>query len=222
MTDAKTFRRETRKREIRAARVANAEDAIGDLEPGAEIFILTFGQFSLIDAVTALLKKTGPADVVLSTWTAGHADLTTAGDLLERAEIKSFRLIVDSSFINRKPDWCRRMMTIFGPECVRTWRGHAKFAVIRNDRWTLAVRTSMNLNTNPRLENLEISDDPEFAAFLWDVVDTFFAEQSEGVGLEFEDWRLPELAGLETIDKPAVRTGKASAGARPRTERRLG
>jgi hypothetical protein len=35
MTDAKTFRRETRKREIRAARVANAEDAIGEIwNPG--------------------------------------------------------------------------------------------------------------------------------------------------------------------------------------------
>jgi len=205
--EAKAFRRAAKKREIRMARKANAATAIGELKPGAEIFVLTYGQFSLIEAIDALLEQTGPAEVVLSTWTAGHADLTKSAKLLEAAAITRFRLIVDSSFLNRKPEWCAHMLKVFGEDCIRVWRGHAKFAVIRNEKWNLAVRTSMNLNTNPRLENLEISDDPEFSGFLWDVVESHF--QDEAPGYDHEEWRLPELSEMrDTVDPVQIEMGE--------------
>lgn len=68
--DARTLRREKRARSIRVAKQGRARDAIGALTPGCEIYILTFGQFSLIHALTAILEQTGPADVNVSTWTA--------------------------------------------------------------------------------------------------------------------------------------------------------
>ena len=113
---AKTIRRDRAKRDIRAVRALNACDAIGDLTPGCEIFILTYGQFSLIDAIAALLKKTGPADVIMSTWTAGPEDLTTCANLLDGATITSFRMMVDRSFLTRQPGYCRRMIDLFGLE----------------------------------------------------------------------------------------------------------
>ena len=51
-----------------------------------------------------------------------------------------------------------------------------KFAIIRNERWNLAIRTSMNLNPNPRLENFEISDDAELAGFFSRIVENVFKE----------------------------------------------
>lgn len=218
MTSAKTIRREQKAREVKAAKAANASDAIGDLEPGCEVFILTYGQFSLIDAIAALLKKTGPAEVILSTWTAGHTDLTTCANLLSGSEITSFRMMVDRSFLTRQPGYCRRMIELFGTDCLRTWRAHAKFAIIKNDKWTLAVRTSMNLNTNPRLENLEISDDPALCDFFVTITDDLFSEQDPGVF----DGELPKLKSVDFHDKARIQMGSVVCGAMPATTRRIG
>lgn len=216
--NARAYRRKGVQRSMSATKYQNAFDAIGELEPGCETFILTFGQFSLIDAIAALVRKTGPASVVISTWTAGHTDLTTTALLLEDAEITDLRLIVDRSFLTRQPGYCRRMLELFGPDCIRTWRGHAKFAIIRNAKWSLVVRTSMNLNTNPRLENLEISDDPDFCDFFLQIVDTHFAEQAAGelVG------ELPELNTVGFDDKPTITTGRMRSAPMPKSQRRAG
>jgi len=186
----------------------NAENAIGRLSPGCEIFVLTYGQFSLIDAVAALVRKTGPADVVLSTWTAGNTDLSASANLLADGAFRSFRMIVDNSFLQRQPGYCRRMVDLFGEEVIRVWKGHAKFAAIRNDEWNIAARTSMNLNTNPRVENLEISDDPGLCDFLFQIADDLFAEQDP------IDWhaRLPELKTVRFMDAPKIQMGRLEIG----------
>lgn len=106
-------------------------------------------------------------------------------------------MIVDRSFLTRQPGYCAQMRRLFGDECIRTMRSHAKFAVIRNDRWTIAVRTSMNLNTNPRLEQMEISDDPGLADFLTAVADDLWAEQAPGVF----DGELPLLASIPSVER---------------------
>lgn len=62
---AQTHKSAPRRRVIRAAKHHQAADAFGPIEPGCEIFCFTFGQFSLIDAIAALIDATGPADVTL-------------------------------------------------------------------------------------------------------------------------------------------------------------
>jgi len=64
---------------------------------------------------------------------------------------------------------------------VRTTRTHAKFAVITNDQWAVAIRTSMNMNENPRLEHLEVGHDPSLAAFLGGIVDEIWASEPPGL-----------------------------------------
>lgn len=200
--------REAVHREIRAVRAATARDSIGEFRPGCEIFLLTYGQFSLIDAIVAILRQTGPADLVLSSWTAGLGSLTTCARLLEAGELLSVRLIVDRSFENRQPEYNVQMRKLFGAAAIRTWTGHAKFAVIRSKTRAIAIRTSMNLNTNPRLETLEISDDPALADFLERVVDLQFQEQPP----EVMRGDLPRLAALKFADKKKIKTGRAKMG----------
>ena len=204
MMEARIHKSKPRRRVIHAAKTGSARDAIGPLTPGCELFVLTFGQFSLIDALCYLVEQTGPADVTLATWTAADADLTRAKALLAGAQIRSMRYIVDRSFLTRKPEYCRAMRDLFGDDCIRTARSHAKWAVIANERWTLAVRTSMNLNHNPRLENLEISDDPDLCEFFNAVADDLFDEQQSSI---FDG----ELPALETIENVAIQ-GAPSAG----------
>lgn len=147
-----------------------------DLPRGCEIVCLTHGQFSVIHALEALLAHTGPARVTISTWSAAHADLEHASRFLVDGRIDSIRFLVDRSFKTRQPDYCATLRRLYGDDAIRTTRLHAKFITIRGGGWALAVRTSMNLNENPRLELIEVSDDEALADFLDGEADAFFAE----------------------------------------------
>lgn len=195
----KTYKHDSpRQRTTRLSKITNAQDAIGDLAPGCEIFILTYGQFSLIDALSAILKQTGPAHVTLTTWTAANADLRTSAALMQSAAITSFRFIVDRSFLTRQPQYCRTMRDLFGDDCIRTARSHAKWALVSTETRKLVIRTSMNLNHNARLENIEISDDPKLFGFMNAIADELFAEQQPG---HFAA-ELPLLDSIESV-KPS-------------------
>lgn len=177
-------RSHTRRVPDRSARLVaqeSASRAFSDLQPGHETLVMTFGQFSLIDALWALLKRVGPADVSVATWTAAGADVTRAEQFCRDGMIRSMRWLVDRSFESRQPAYCQVLRSTFGDDAIRTTRSHAKFATIRGGEWTLAVRTSMNMNTNPRLETIEVSDDPVLCDFLDSVFDEFFSGQRPGV-----------------------------------------
>ena len=167
-------------RQMRECFAGGAREAIGQLAPRCEIFGFTKGQFSLIDLISELLHQAGPSHVAIATWTAAHAEIRTAFEFLRSGELLSLRWVVDRSFASRQPEYCRALLDAFGPDCIRITRTHAKFVLIRNERWNLAVRTSMNLNKNPRFEDFEISDDPVLAGYLAAVTDEIFARQDVG------------------------------------------
>ena len=211
MTAAKsTTRRVPARRSIRLSKITNAREALADFDRGMETYCLTFGQFSLMDAVEAILDKTGPADVAISTWTAGNADLSRSAEHLHNGNICSLRFVADCSFGQRQPGYLAELVRLFGAEAIRTTRTHAKFVVITNDRWKVAVRTSMNLNENPRLESIEVSDDPALAAFLLRVVDEVFTEEAVG---DFTTKSRPELPGIESI-RPIEQVAMSRQGVR--------
>lgn len=168
------------KKRFRTFKLGSASDAIGKLEGGDDIYCLTFGQFSLIDLLCATLQQTGPADVDIATWIAAQADLDVVEELLGRASINSFRLLVDRSFVRMKPQRCKRIEEMFGAGCIRSLNNHAKFIRIKNEKWNISIRTSMNLNQNPRMENFELTDDPTLCEFLKRVVDDVFEEHPPG------------------------------------------
>lgn len=167
-------------REARVAKASSAREAIGRIGKGTDTFILTFGQFSLIDALIEILEQSGPATVDLCTWTAADAHLRRSRELVEEASITRFRMIVDRSFETRQPGYCFHMRRLFGEDCIRAIRAHSKFMVVRSPTLDVVVRTSMNLNENPRLENLEISESRAFAEFFESLVSEIFREVEPG------------------------------------------
>lgn len=201
MTEAQSHTRATPRRRPRLSKVANARESLADFGREKETYCLTFGQFSLMDAIEAVLDKTGPADVAISTWTAGNADLSRSAEHLHDGRIRSMRFVTDCSFGQRQPGYLAELVRLFGEDAIRTTRTHAKFAVITNDDWKVSIRTSMNLNENPRLESIELSDDPELSAFLLRVVDAIFAEEAVG---DFTTKRRPELPGMAGIAPQAT------------------
>ena len=193
MTKPKAFKKSNKGKDIRACKQGSADEAIGIIEKNTDTFILTYGQFSLIDALVSILDQTGPAHVTISTWTAAHAHLDRSADLMESSNILSFRMIVDRSFKTRQPKYFHHMIELFGPDSIREIRTHAKFMTIRNDKFDIVVRTSMNLNENPRLENIEVSENKAFAEFFCQLADDIFKEVKPGESKS----DLPELANIK-------------------------
>ena len=192
---AQSHTRPARARTPRLSKVTNAREAIAEFDRGMETYCLTFGQFSLMDALIALLERTGPAHIVVSTWTAGTADLSHSAQLLQDQQILSMRWIVDCSFPQRQPGYAAELLRLFGPGAIRTTRTHAKFAIIHNGAWKVVVRTSMNLNMNPRLESIEVTDSADLADFLLGITDMIYSQET----CEYVTKTTPTLAGAGEI-----------------------
>jgi len=177
-------RKQKRRKTVRAFSGESAGKAVGALTPGCEIYGFTKGQFSLIDLIEHCLTCTGPADVFIATWSAAAGDIQRAHKFLKNGRIRNIRFMVDYSFQSRKPEFCSELVATFGHDVLRVTVTHAKYVMIRNDDWNLMIRTSMNLNYNPRFENFEISDDREFADFQQSIIDEVWGGQDAAEGFE--------------------------------------
>jgi len=177
-------RKQKRRATVRAFSGESAGKAVGALTPGCEIYGFTKGQFSLIDLIEHCLTCTGPADVFIATWSAAAGDIQRAHKFLKNGRIRSIRFLVDYSFQSRKPEFCSELVATFGHDVLRVTVTHAKYVMIRNDDWNLVIRTSMNLNYNPRFENFEISDDLEFADFQQTIIDEVWSGQDAAEGFK--------------------------------------
>lgn len=153
-----------------------AAHAIGQIEPGQSLFILTFGQMALMDILLAVLDQSGPASVDLSTWTISDSNIEQLEELASEGRITNLRIALDCSFPARQPACDIMIRTAFGNDAIRVIETHAKFLVIRSATLNVVVHASMNMNRNPRLENLELCEDEAFAAFFTSIVDDIFSE----------------------------------------------
>ena len=157
-----------------ASPLGSAKEAIGVIAPGCRVVGVTKGQFSMLDMLSAVLAQTGPADVAVSTWTQGKAGMEGVAGLIRSGNVKSFRLLVDRSFVTRHPGYVKRIHDIAGPTSVRQTKTHAKFALISGGDYRITIRTSMNFNHNPRLEQFDLDDDPVIYGFFAGVVEEIF------------------------------------------------
>lgn len=159
-------------------RAASAAEAIAALErDGTELVGLTRGQFSLTDLLVAVLAKTGPAALSISTWTAASTSVQSMLELLQTGQITRCRWLVDTTFVRRVPALVAEIRRAFGDDAIRVTRTHAKFCTVTNDKWKVAIRSSMNLNQNPRLESYEIGHDPQLCTWLEQVLADVWANQ---------------------------------------------
>lgn len=160
------------------------------LEPGGQVIGFSKGQFSISDLLVAILAKTGPAALTISTWTAHGADIAHARRLLDQRRITSARWLLDLSFPSREPSFFQELRDAFGDEAITLTRTHAKFSLIHNAKWSVVVRTSMNLNYNPRFEDFDVADDPALYRFCSAIVDELVGSTPTGAGFD-GDTRTP-------------------------------
>ena len=176
-----------------------ADEFLEDFRPGKEMLGITNGQFSLADLIESLVAWCGGTvnSLDIATWTASGYDAARMLDLVESGKCGRMRWVVDDIFTKRQPELSRALLKQ-GSE-IRILKTHAKFAILRGAERSCVLRTSMNLNANPRLEFFEVSDNDELTAFFTGLVDKIYAnDENRRVRLadiadEEESW----LAGLE-------------------------
>lgn len=169
-----------RKAHARLSKVASARDTIAGFGRDRGVLGLTFGQFSLLDLIDAVLEITGPADVVISTWSAGFYDVDAAVRWRDSGRMLSVRFVMDSSD-KRGQSTPGDVSELFGADAVRVTRSHAKFVLLSNDDgWRAVITTSMNLNKNTRIEHFDLVDDPDRFGLLWDFADALWRELPSG------------------------------------------
>jgi len=177
-----------RKRRIRQCRKVSTKSVralLGELEPGVEVFGLTMGQFSSIDLLSYILEETGPAEVDIATWTSAPSDTEHVRRLfIEQSVITRCRWVINYALPRLQPEYCEALIDKFGIDCIRTIAIHGKFQTIKNDRWNIALRTSMNPNQNKRIQWFELSDDPNMCQFYRSLVDEIWETQPAGLVLD--------------------------------------
>lgn len=144
----------------------NAAETIGPIEKGMSLFAVTRGQFSMIDMILHALDRIGPAEVSVWTWVIAEYEVDSLHGLLMRRELESARLVIDVTAarptMKRQPiieDWRHR----FGRDSIRICKNHAKIARVWNRDFRVLIRGSMNLNFNPRFEQLDVTEGgPDF------------------------------------------------------------
>ena len=168
----------------------SAARCIGGISKGCDIFGLTKGDFSMIDILRHIAKQIGPCHIDIGTWTAAAADIKQAENMLNDKNILGMRWLVDRSFPARQGKYYASLLQKFGNDSVRLARFHAKFILLENEEFSVAVRTSMNLNENKRIEFYEISEGSPISDYLREIVDYHFALPSEDSYSAFTDFDL--------------------------------
>ena len=166
--------------EIGVFNQVDADRATDGFEAGCHLVGMTMGQFSLIDMIHSLLKKTGPADLYIATWSAGIKDAHQVAWLLDTNLIRGVRLLTDHSYVNRQPKYAASIEDLFGSENIRTSEMHAKFVIIKNDRYSVTVLSSMNLNANRTCETFCIYEDAAICDFYLGFVTHHFENMRDG------------------------------------------
>lgn len=144
--------------------VSEVSDVIPLLTPGFEVFGVCKGQFTMAELAEHFLRIVGPSEVIISVWSAKGNDIARVLELLSSDLITSIRWIVDPGFPNRRPTSYDQIISLFGIESLIAAKCHLKVLAIKNAKWNIVVRGSMNLLSYGMTESFDVSDSPEIMA----------------------------------------------------------
>lgn len=163
-----------------------SDECIKSFDKNCHIFGMTMGQFSLIDLIHSVIKKTGKARVIVATWSAGIKDVHNVKWMVDSGLITDFKILTDHSYKTRQSKYAASIEELFGVENIRTSEMHAKFVLIQNDAYKVAITSSMNLNANKTCELFEIIEGNDVFDFLMDFVVHHFDNINPGFTCESE------------------------------------
>ena len=136
----------------------NAAETIGLIESGMALFAVTRGQFSMIDAILHTLDCVGPSVLSVWTWTVADYEIDNLTSLRRDGRITDGTLLIDGAARGKNAPLIRDWQGAFGARSVRYVTNHAKIATVEGGGRKVLLRGSMNLNCNPRFEQLDVTE----------------------------------------------------------------
>ena len=136
--------------------------SIGEIIPGRQKHYYSDGNFNLIRLIFHILKQTGPAHVLMSTYSISQDSLEQVRNRLQKEEILSIRFLIDNRVKVMSPKPFQMLKEGFTYRCISL---HAKVALIWNEDWKISIVTSQNATDNPKLERGVIFTDDQIFNF---------------------------------------------------------
>lgn len=133
------------------------KEIITAVVPGTSMVWHSAGDWSMHQLLEALLQKTGPAHVLISSYAFSETPTRRLAILKDNGLIKSLRLIIDNRVETRTAGSLQLLKGI--ADEMTMVATHAKVTLIRNSTWQISVIGSANYTTNVRHEAGIISCD---------------------------------------------------------------
>lgn len=137
---------------------------LGLVQHGINKHFYTRGAFDLVQLVLYVLAQTGPADVVISSYSISEQTLKTLHRMVEGGDITSIRFLIDNRVRSISPRPFSYLAESF-EGCYRCLALHAKVALISNEDWKITIVGSQNATHNPKLERGIIHTDERIYEF---------------------------------------------------------
>jgi len=141
--------------------------------PGESWHVMSRGDIDSLSYVRHILAGTSHLDhVLMSTWCIAKKDLTEISDWLDAGKLEQFDLYAGEIFPGSYGDEYEQMMKMcaaYGCRLVVA-KNHSKVTLASNaaENYYLAVESSANVNTNPRIEQSTLHASRELHDFYLD------------------------------------------------------
>lgn len=156
-------------------RRAKAEAQLAEIlpdrfEPGDSWHVISHGDIDALSYLTHALKGVPYFDyVAISTWCVARADLEQIAAWLDAGRIDQFDLYAGEIFPSQYGDeheYMQQLCEIYGCKMVIA-RNHSKVTLARlaDEDYYLAMESSANVNTNPRIEQTAVHASRELFDF---------------------------------------------------------
>jgi hypothetical protein len=144
---------------------------LGCLIQGEDKHYWSYGNFNMMRLIFWILEQTGPAEIILCTYSISPKTLQGVINRREKGVIKDIRFIVDNRVRSLSPKPFDLLVANFDYRCTSI---HAKVACIWNENWKLSVVSSQNATDNPKMERGTIHTVPAVFEFDKRILDDAF------------------------------------------------
>lgn len=151
------------------------------VEIGASYHFISGGDVDSFSFLQWLLRKTSVDRLLCSTWCISKVDIEEYHRQLRLGHIKKLDFYVGEILPGSFPEEYAQLGEICrdcGGRLV-VFRNHSKVMAGLGDRFSFAIESSANINTNPRTENTVVTIDRGLAEFYFDFFDKVISFDKE-------------------------------------------
>lgn len=128
---------------------------LADLSPSRSVHFWNQTNIDLHQVLEAVLQKTGPAEILLCSWSISVPAMKVISRLISSGLIRSVLAVVDFRTRKDHPEAFAMAKELFAG--VKILPCHAKCIVVLGENFSASITGSANLTNNPKQERLMVS-----------------------------------------------------------------